>query len=748
MRWIIALITTSFPLLANAADIDFGSIFSASSSDASVQLLSMVFGTVTGVLSSSGSQLLGAMFLFYNVCILGFGSLLLSYLVFNSIASSAISGEVLGRKWSSLFVPIRCAFGIVLLTPTLSGYSLMQALMMWFILQGVYAGNSVWGYALSYLDAGGYASTEAPNTDEVIKAVAPAVQIFQLQVCMEKMQQQISSVSGYDYINFYPLWESSRVYFPGGGDYNAYCGSINWSTADELANARQAGVQMMWMQIYPYAASYVDNNGNNPSNISEPDPALQAGIMAAAKSYIGTIAAGTAVNSGEDSAGSSSSKRKFIDAARDDGWALAGAFFFKLLALRADKAKLANTDLPTINKDWSNNIGSLTMLTTSQQNAITTLADKVDSSSGTDLTTVVTDKLKDTDSTDDSNLESLGFDTSTSGKSGGKLFVLKFGDSIKFDMMDTILRIFMSDLWYVKQRIFKMKEPDYQANPIIDLAEIGAYLLEGAIKGWGLSILLALMAGLVSVITGATGFGYGVISAMFYVVGATTFLIAIQVTIGFAFAFIVPFTPFVSFFFGVIGWLGGAVEAMVAAPIIGLSLAHPDGHEILGYKTKPAIMLTANIFMRPSLMIFGLVCSMLLSFVGMYLLSLGFATAEATLNAGVSMGKMDSLLGIFSWLCFLILFGGIVASLITNSFVLIHDIPDKIMRWLGDRSSIGSGKGAEQAVNQQARGAGGTLAQQGQQQAQGMHGVIGGYRAAESRYKQIGTNANNTDPGG
>ena len=88
-------------------------------------------------------------------------------------------------------------------------------------------------------------------------------------------------------------------------------------------------------------------------------------------------------------------------------------------------------------------------------------------------------------------------------------------------------------------------------------------------------------------------------------------------------AYFVPLYPMLVFTFGVIGWLGAAIEAMIAMPLVCLGLTHPDGHEFTG-KAEQAVMLLLGVFIRPAVMIFGMVAAMSVSYVAIRLLNIGF----------------------------------------------------------------------------------------------------------------------------
>ncbi len=118
----------------------------------------------------------------------------------------------------------------------------------------------------------------------------------------------------------------------------------------------------------------------------------------------------------------------------------------------------------------------------------------------------------------------------------------------------------------------------------------------------------------------------------------------------------------------------GVIESMVAAPIVAIGLMHPEGHEAFG-KAEQGIMLMLNVFLRPSMMIIGLITGIMLSYVGLWLINAGISAAVSAV--------LDSLSGIgFIWFPagIAVIYMTIVISLLNKVFSLIYIIPDKILR--------------------------------------------------------------------
>ena len=129
--------------------------FAPPPTDVSVIFLSNIFGVVDGVLSGTGSQIMGTIFGVFNAAVLALGGIVIMYTLMVSTVNTAHEGQMLGQKWSSMWVPVRSTLGLSLLIPKASGYCLMQTFFMWVVVQGVGAADKIWEAALGYLNRGG-----------------------------------------------------------------------------------------------------------------------------------------------------------------------------------------------------------------------------------------------------------------------------------------------------------------------------------------------------------------------------------------------------------------------------------------------------------------------------------------------------------------------------------------------------------------------------------------------------------------
>ena len=138
------------------------------------------------------------------------------------------------------------------------------------------------------------------------------------------------------------------------------------------------------------------------------------------------------------------------------------------------------------------------------------------------------------------------------------------------------------------------------------------------------------------------------------------------------------------------------IEAMSSA-LVALGILSPGGrHEILG-SAEPALMLLFSVFLRPALMIFGLIAAMLLASVVMIMIN----KAVWTIVMQGVLGTSGMAAGPLGFILFLCAYVTLVVSAMNKCFEAIHWVPEKVMRWIGGQ---GEQYGEAGAVGEMKRG--------------------------------------------
>ncbi|MGB6976553.1 MAG: type IVB secretion system protein DotA [Gammaproteobacteria bacterium] len=192
----------------------------------------------------------------------------------------------------------------------------------------------------------------------------------------------------------------------------------------------------------------------------------------------------------------------------------------------------------------------------------------------------------------------------------------------------------------------------------------------------------------------------------------------------------IPLIPFLVFTFAAIGWLISVLEAMVAAPLVALGITHPEGHDLMG-KAEQATMLLLSVFLRPILMIIGFMAAILLSWVAIKVVNLGFGyTIERN---GI---LRDGLFAITEIIGVLVAYTVIMITVLNTCFSLIHVIPQKVMNWIGLHPEASNVEGMLHEAKGAVHGAGQAVGQGGGQLLDGAGSEGAAQRGVKSYTKQ------------
>lgn len=276
--------------------------------------------------------------------------------------------------------------------------------------------------------------------------------------------------------------------------------------------------------------------------------------------------------------------------------------------------------------------------------------------------------------------------------------------------------------------LLKMNQPD-PANSFLHMVEMGHTIL--AISSGVLGMSMAAKAAAISLETASDSFWASFIKTAtgpFGIAGdiAANLAVAaghamaaigasfgfILVAVGLVHAYIIPMLPFIFMFFFTAGMLILIGEALVAAPIWAFMHIRMDGEEFVDQVQKPGYMIAFNLFLRPTLAVFGLILSFSIFSAAFFILDELFnIAAEAVLpsDTGIAIIGIISLVLIQLFLHY---------HLALRSFSLISQVPDRVARWFG--------QGGENLNEEQdSRAAVGAMVTQGEQRTQTAAATMG-----------------------
>lgn len=184
----------------------------------------------------------------------------------------------------------------------------------------------------------------------------------------------------------------------------------------------------------------------------------------------------------------------------------------------------------------------------------------------------------------------------------------------------------------------------------------------------------------------------------------------IGMAIGFVLYYVLPLLPFLYFFFGFGGWVKSIFEAMVAMPLWCLAHIKIDGNGLPGPWASNGYFLLFEIFLRPTLIIFGFLASVSLFsslvtslnsiwylvlfnstgydseghfFTGVWIDPNLETNSGGAAPPGATQNSLDFLRGPIDELFYTCIYTIIVYMIGISCFKMIDQVPNHILRWMG-----------------------------------------------------------------
>ncbi|MCS5708335.1 DotA/TraY family protein [Candidatus Berkiella cookevillensis] len=690
-RWFLLLIVLFIPVTSFATS---SGGFSVDPADKSMQYLASIFGSIPalpiqappddGSATTSVSRVFQPLVHKFNIVVFALGIIIIIYTTLVGTLSTAQEGEVLGKKWSSIWIPARIGMGMYLLLPAAGsgGYSYVQIAILWMIVQGVGAANAVWKEVV--LDP----NSIHDDTREARLANAKPVILGLLKsaLCMEKLNKMAIDDPSFMIV----LGENIDVY------------TNENMTATEVGRPGSAGLEK------PICGKFVKNSYKNLG--SDEDTAKNI-IHSAISNAFWTVdlAAYEAINTPKEewfnfdqlvaaastlsNAMTSLKQTVSLDSTKElaiqNGWIHAGSYYFKIIEATGGSESAVTIEPNDPNTD------ELAQLFGGDERAANTFLTEIGSLAD-DYLEKASDNLEPVDA-GDRHTGDLGFQTKTSSLSG---------DAVK--ALDAVFGSFFKDI--------AVKIGEYMHNnstdPIVSISRFGSdvVVIVEAIF-WGSLVAIFLVWLLTSIMCCMQP----LCNAMNFLIGVIIPLAGLAISIawveGIIMALYIPMIPYLVFTFAAITWVILVIEALLAAPLIGLSLVMPSEDE-LG-KATTGIVILFGLFMRPVLMIVGFIFSVKLILVAFTMISFGFG---ATLQYSVQLG-----IGLFGCIAVLFLYMGIATAVVHECFSLIYKVPDKTLAWI----NAGGGGHDEGSKVKALRGSTEAGAKVGQKAMSGLLGAAG-----------------------
>ncbi len=747
--------------------------------DVSLSYLGQLFGSVGTTLHSNTGQLVGQLFYKLNQGFCVIAGLWLTYTVSSTVFKASQEGTFMGQNRNAAFIFLRISIGMGMLIPLPStGYSVFQETVMQVVTQGVGFADQTWSWALDYLKNGGKIYTD-PSVSSMGSAdgdagftlsgdgknIADAVRgAAQRAVCSYTYQNNLSDDSGALGLsgNQSTIWSVNNhdhlYQFPKDAGASSGCGSIDWGVSNycDVKKDDPKTPPKTYEQLVNDSAGGDDTSRNTLICTIQKQAVLQvlSDVAPAAKNYAKALKsnsvtdsdrqmlASSIVNATTDYMGLSLPMRRliqnqqkdsaldFVANAKKEGWFMAGRYYWDLI-----NAGIDVWDPDKVSHDSNNpNNGGSSLFKLKGLSPPATGISSGDHSPYAEITTTygsVNDDINAAFNATQTTREKGG-----SGSTGDEM-KNGFGSTGSFVasfLLGTIMP-FMGGFTMLVSSFH-----DVGSDPILFLHWIGNGCLTTMVDIW---VGAAMYSGMVSIVAGVcdsvqpAGLVVQAIGDWMrpILLGCAALLIGAGIMLG----YYVPLYPWMVFMFAAFGWLISVIEAMVAAPLVCLGLTHPEGHDFLG-KVEQALMLLLGVFLRPVLMIVGLIIAMILGYVSLRVLNYSFtgilssafnaaappgasdiSTAASNVGAAqtgmiitksgslgaalnvLSMGPVivaarSILLPIIIMAALFVIYAGMVFMLVNQVYGLIYIVPDKIMRWVGTPAEQSDVSGSIQQV--------------------------------------------------
>ena len=585
-----------------------------------------------------------------NIGCLMFAGLMIGYTGITGVMNSAHEGKILGQAQNSMWTPIRVVVALALLMPLPSGYSIVQEAITFVAQKGIGLASNVWSASLTYMDNKGTLYTPpATQHGEYL-----ATGMLRSSICLEI----INHSEGEQVIKREPRMEmggSDAVlsqHWTGTGIsiFNFVRGQTNYPV-DACGSMKLIMNMTDDPLILPIKTKYVyevqkaiadmdDEMYSLARNMVEEYRKFQPGdtysftgkeISTAGQRYDAAIktALADATTKLNDARESDTGWR---NKAEEWGWMAAGSYYMDIMRLHQatmDFAAIQPTTAPPDeevyrNDDYARGVGFMN------------------------------DYLK---------------ERYTINNDGDTVKITDYKKENSLFEINTMLKKALETALVNDDPILSMQAYGHGIINTIEVGLVAAGVAKMAGSGTANSLYLKFIPG-GGAITGAAK----ALSEMLFT--ASVVVAAILLPIAFFLAFYLPTMPFILWMMGLAGWFILYIESLIAAPIWASAHAINSGGDAVSQNAKQGYMLLLSMFLRPTLMLFGFFGSFFVTILMGKLIQIFFIPMVLSVSG-------DRTIGLVSVISFSIILAMLMITIAHRAFGLIHEIPDRILRYIG-----------------------------------------------------------------
>lgn len=694
-------------------------------------------GFVTSTVFPTPTQsALQALFRFYSMGMLAVAGLLIVYYIFAMLAETVNTGRPFGSRFQSIYTPVRLVIAILLLLPLAYGYNTGQYIVFWAAKWGsAFATNAWWLYNNRAGDNPLGLEPQEMIGSPKIQDIETIINFFYLaNTCHaayslaydKEIRPYFVKSSGFggasaaQAVGIGTTFDEARAFFDQGdvkivfghqndeytkytGQVKPYCGAITIPSHSkevtgitDIYNVYFSAIMNMWynadMSAYGTRMAcnlrFSGKDGCLPlpaTNIAwdAPDTSV-AGQNFYADTRLDRQADFTAQMQAQLDTLRTTDNRELIMDQRTMmlGWGGAGVWFNKIMSFNGALVDAmmnlpAPSKYPMIMEHVAEKKKAFEKKTEPREKySLTT------SSGGK---TITLDKQL-----DDADLDDPSQDAEIANLLDAVYKQLQDSEATakpRTGNTDNPVKNFVSII-FGQSGIF-----DFRANgevfPLAKLAMLGREIIDK-------TVIMLVSGGLISGFSGLAGADAGPLGDAIGNIGATMMSFATMgIATGVMLYYVIPLLPFLYVFFAVGRWVKSVFEAMVAIPLWAMAHLRLGGEGLPGPGASQGYLLILEIFLRPIMVLFGLMmaiaCFMAMTSAMDSVFNLAVANVGGFDMVSISSGGPDTLLNSardgLDALFYTILYAMLVYAIATSSFKLIDIVPSSIMRWIGSSVS-------------------------------------------------------------
>lgn len=691
----IAQTSPTAPAPVSSNNVDFST---GDATDVSIGVLQAILGDWK---STTPDPTIGTLFKTFNLGVLVFAAALFMYLSVVGVIHSAEDGEVLGRNWGSVFVPLRIAGGMSLLFPLANGYSTVQIIVLWLATSGIGFANWVTVATIdSFVSSQGTAISiqliDRNALNETMKSILKA------EVCVADHNQSMHDTDSL--INVGRTWFSGPMLEHGQGP-NTYgrlfwgvdplsgalgngiisttagdvCGSITipnysgtfgagssgalsdtsavvydwlsgvWS-GDELNESnitlRDAHFTAIYNASNELRKSAQDFTSRDPNVIKPTSDQLANATLTAGVNYRNFIA--STMNTPGAIPSTTVMANKITEGVKTAGWSTLGTFFYQYARIGSELSKMTSyapkilppAGVPTESDKLMELAVSAAINKGTPNPATVDAMNNAGNAQGGIVGGLVSGTNTVTNTATRWTGETFGIDPKN--KVNALMQLKNVGDNI----------LSAAEALYIAEKSTDLVQKIPGGGTVVKLATSAAGALFDKLKGAFLDDAKGVMK-------------YVGFMSVFALLGFAMML-----------AFWVPMSPFILWLGAVCGWFIAVIEMVVAAPLWAAAHLHPEGEGMASKYGANGYMIVLEVFAKPVLLVIGFFIAAKFTDVFLRFASALFFNNMATVNA-------DSVAGIITALAFLFMYVSFCVVIVARCFSLIHVIPNSVLRWVG-----------------------------------------------------------------